>query len=164
MQSGSVGSPRPFLAISQAWRKRQCRHGANSTCSTRSAPNWRRQSIRRKTGPTTFRTPSMRPRCGRRTMSGDSPTRPSATKEKEEEQWELNTYVTCEVLSWKGVWNAEERRRRGNNDIGLSLYYDFPYYGRWVLCAARMLVDKNHVSLLELLEKIAEVRARYAKP
>jgi len=27
-----------------------------------------------------------------------------------------------------------------------------------------MLVDKNHVSLLELLEKIAEVRARYGKP
>jgi len=27
-----------------------------------------------------------------------------------------------------------------------------------------MLVDKNHVSLLELLEKIAEVKARYAKP
>jgi len=26
-----------------------------------------------------------------------------------------------------------------------------------------MLVDKNHVSLLELLERIAEVKARYGK-
>lgn len=88
---------------------------------------------------------------------------PARYEEKEEELWELNTYVTCEVLGWRGVWNAEERRRRGNNDLGLSLYYGFPYYGRWVWAAARMLVDKNHVSLTELLEKIAEVRARYDK-
>jgi hypothetical protein len=88
---------------------------------------------------------------------------PVRYEEKEEELWELNTYVTCEVLGWKGVWNAEERRRRGNNDLGLSLYYGFPYYGRWIWAAARMLVDKNHVSLTELLEKIAEVRARNAK-
>ena len=94
---------------------------------------------------------------------GGQPDAPVRYEEKEEEQWELDTYVTCEVLGWKGVWNAEERRRRGNNDIGLSLYYDFPYYGRWILCAAKMLVDKNHVSLLELLEKIAEVTARYGK-
>ena len=57
----------------------------------------------------------------------DAPVR---YEEKEEELWELNTYVTCEVLGWRGVWNAEERRRRGNNDLGLSLYYGFPYYGR----------------------------------
>jgi thiocyanate hydrolase subunit beta len=68
------------------------------------------------------------------------------------------------VLGWRGVWNAEERRRRGNNDLGLSLYYGFPYYGRWIWCAARMLIDKNHISLIELQEKIAEVRACYEKP
>jgi hypothetical protein len=90
----------------------------------------------------------------------DAPVR---YEEKEEEQWELNTYVTCEVLGWKEIWNAEERRRRGNNDLGLSLYYGFPYYGRWIWAAARMLVDKNHISLTELLEKVAEVRARYGK-
>jgi thiocyanate hydrolase subunit beta len=42
---------------------------------------------------------------------------PVVYEEKEEELWELNTYVTCEVLGWRGVWNAEERRRRGNNDL-----------------------------------------------
>ena len=57
---------------------------------------------------------------------GGQPDAPVRYEEKEEEQWELDTYVTCEVLGWKGVWNAEERRRRGNNDIGLSLYYDSP--------------------------------------
>ena len=40
-------------------------------------------------------------------------------------------------------------------------YYGLPYYGRWIWAAARTLVDKNHISLTELLEKIAEVRARY---
>ena len=85
---------------------------------------------------------------------------PARYEEKEEEFWELNTYVTCEVLAWRGVWNAEERRRRGNNDLGASLYSGFPYYGRWVWAAARMLVDKNHISLTELLEKVAEVKAR----
>ena len=94
------------------------------------------------------------------TMLAAKRTRPSATRRKEEEQWELDTYVTCEVLGWRGVWNSEERRRLGNNDLGQSLYYGFPYYGRWIWAAARMLVDKKHVSLTELLEKIAEVKAR----
>jgi hypothetical protein len=86
---------------------------------------------------------------------------PVQYEEKEEELWELNTYVTCEVLGWRGVWNSEERRRRGNNDLGASLYYGFPYYGRWVWSAARMLIDKNHISLTELLDKVAEVKARH---
>jgi thiocyanate hydrolase subunit beta len=36
-----------------------------------------------------------------------------------------------------------------------------PYYGRWIWAAARMLVDKKHISLNELLDKIAEVKARH---
>jgi hypothetical protein len=91
---------------------------------------------------------------------GGQPDVPVLYEEKEEELWELNTYVTCEVLGWRGVWNSEERRRRGNNDLGSSLYYGFPYYGRWIWAAARMLVDKNLISLTELLDKVAEVKAR----
>lgn len=94
---------------------------------------------------------------------GGQPDVPVIYEEKEEELWELNTYVTCEVLGWRGVWNAEERRRRGNNDLGQTLYYGFPYYGRWIWAAARTLVDKNLISLTELLEKVAEVKARHGK-
>jgi thiocyanate hydrolase subunit beta len=82
-------------------------------------------------------------------------------EEMEEEQLALNTYVTCEVLGWRGVWNAEERRRRADNDLGYTLYLGMLYYGRWIWSAAKMLVDKKHVSLNELLEKIAEVRSRH---
>jgi hypothetical protein len=91
---------------------------------------------------------------------GGEPDVPVRYEEKQEEQWELDTYVTCEVLAWRGVWNAEERRRRGNNDVGLSVYLGAPYYGRWILAAARMLVDTNKISLTELMDKIAEVKAR----
>jgi hypothetical protein len=84
-------------------------------------------------------------------------------EEKEEEQWELNTYVTCEVLAWRGFWTAEERRRRADNDLGYTMYLGFPYYGRWIWSAARMLVDKKHFSLAELMEKFAEVKSRYEK-
>ena len=92
---------------------------------------------------------------------GGQPDVPVYYEVKEEEQWELNTYVTCEVLGWKGVWSAEERRRRADNDLGHTLYLGIPYYGRWIWAAAKMLVDKKHISLNELLEKIAEVKSRY---
>jgi thiocyanate hydrolase subunit beta len=91
---------------------------------------------------------------------GGQPDVPVYYEEKEEEQWELNTYVTCEVLGWKGIWSAEERRRRADNDLGYTLYLGIPYYGRWIWAAAKMLVDKKHISLNELLEKIAEVKSR----
>ena len=88
---------------------------------------------------------------------------PVQYEEKEEEQWELNTYVTCEVLGWRGIWNSEERRRRADNDVGYTIYLGIPYYGRWIWAAARMLVDKKHFTLAELLEKIAEVKSRYER-
>ena len=60
---------------------------------------------------------------------GGEPDVPVDYEEKEEEQWELDTYVTCEVLGWRGVWTAEERRRRADNDLGYTLYLGVPYYG-----------------------------------
>lgn len=105
----------------------------------------------------------MRFRAGVKTphdVGGEIDT-PMFWEEKEEEEWEANTFATCECLSWRGVWNAEERRRRQNVDIGNSLYLAFPYYGRWLLTAARILVDKQYVTLTELTNKIDEVKKRY---
>lgn len=86
---------------------------------------------------------------------------PIGYEEKEEEQWELNTFATCECLAWRGVWNAEERRRRQNVDVGQTVYLGLPYYGRWLLTAARILVDKQFVTLTELVNKIDEVKKRH---
>ncbi len=92
---------------------------------------------------------------------GGEPDIPIQWEEKEEEQWELNTFATCECLAWRGVWNAEERRRRQNVDLGQTAYLGLPYYGRWLLTAARIMVDKQYVTLTELVNKIDEVRKRY---
>lgn len=93
---------------------------------------------------------------------GGEPDAPVTFEEKEEEQWELNAFVTCEVLGWRGIWTSEERRRLGNVDLGRMLYLGFPYYGRWVLAVARCLIDKRHITLGELIERADEVRARCA--
>jgi thiocyanate hydrolase subunit beta len=92
---------------------------------------------------------------------GGEPDVPIRFEEKEEEQWELNTFATCECLAWRGVWNAEERRRRQNVDVGQTQYLGLPYYGRWLLTAARILVDKQYVTLTELINKIDEVKKRH---
>ena len=86
---------------------------------------------------------------------------PIRYEEKEEEQWELNTFATCEVLAWRGVWTAEERRRRQNVDVGQTIYLGLPYYGRWLMSAALIMVDKQEVTLTELIDKIDEVKKRY---
>jgi thiocyanate hydrolase subunit beta len=86
---------------------------------------------------------------------------PIRWEEKEEEQWEANTFATCECLAWRGVWSAEERRRRHNVDLGQTQYLGLPYYGRWLLGAARILVDKQYVTLTELVNKIDEVKKRH---
>lgn len=92
---------------------------------------------------------------------GGEPDVPIRWEEKEEEMWELNTFATCECLAWRGVWNAEERRRRQNVDVGQTQYLGLPYYGRWLMTAARILVDKQYVTLTELVNKIDEVRKRH---
>jgi hypothetical protein len=94
---------------------------------------------------------------------GGDPAAPAEFLLKEEEQWELNTYVTCEVLGWRGIWTSEERRRIGNVDVGKTIYLGLPYYGRWILAAARVLVEKHHVTLGELIERVDEVRRRYSQ-
>ncbi len=86
---------------------------------------------------------------------------PIQWEEKEEEVWEHNTFITCEVLVWRGVWNAEERRRRQNCDVGQTQYLGLSYYGRWLLTAALILVDKQYITNSELSDKMVEVRKRY---
>lgn len=87
---------------------------------------------------------------------------PHPYENKEEEQWELMTYVLCEVLGMRGIWVSEERRRIGNVDIGRSAYLGVPYYSRWLWSVGRLLIEKKHISWSELTERLAEVQQRYA--
>ncbi|MGW4714779.1 hypothetical protein [Nocardia sp. NPDC004260] len=90
---------------------------------------------------------------------GGQPDTPVEYREKEEEAWEMSTYVTCECLGWRGVWNSEERRR-AENDLGATLYFGLPYYARWATVAAKTLVAKGLITPDELSDKLDEVRAR----
>ena len=90
---------------------------------------------------------------------GGQPDVPVPYLDKEELDWELRTYVTCEVLAWRGVWTSEWRRR-AENDLGETLYFGLPYYARWITVAAKTLVDRRLISVTELRDKIDEVRAR----
>jgi hypothetical protein len=90
---------------------------------------------------------------------GGQPDLPVPFLEKVEEDWEMNTYVTCECLGWRGVWNSEERRR-AENDLGATLYFGLPYYARWATVAAKTLINKGLITPDELSAKLDEVRAR----
>lgn len=93
---------------------------------------------------------------------GGEPDAPMTYQNKQYENWEELTYVMCEVLAWRGIWLSEERRRIGNVDVGRAEYLGLPYYGRWLLAVARVLVEKHHISLGELSERMADVKDRYA--
>ncbi|WP_083908745.1 SH3-like domain-containing protein [Thioalkalivibrio thiocyanodenitrificans] len=86
---------------------------------------------------------------------------PISLEERKSEPWELGTYAICECLTWRGVWTNVEKLRRGA-DLG-DKYLAVPYSGRWLLAAMRALVDKQHITLTELTEKIEEVKKRHAQ-
>ena len=76
-----------------------------------------------------------------------------------------STYVMCEVV-WlaRGIWLSEERRRIGNvdpgsHDLSRTAVLRAMAAGRRV----RILVEKHHIGLTELSERMAEVKARYAR-
>lgn len=81
---------------------------------------------------------------------------------KEEEQWEMMTYVLCEVLGWTGIWVSEERRRIADVDVGLAIYLGLPYYARWLWAVGKTLIEKQYVTWGELTDRLAEVQGRYA--
>lgn len=87
---------------------------------------------------------------------------PHLCENKEEEQWELMTYVLCEALGWGGIWVSEERRRIGNVDVGRAIYLGLPYYSRWLWSVGRVLIEKKHITWAELTERLIEVQQRYA--
>ena len=87
---------------------------------------------------------------------------PEIFANKEEEQWELMTYVLCELLGWGGIWVSEERRRIANVDVGLPIYLGLPYYSRWLWSIGKLLMEKNYITWEELTNRLMEVKDRYS--
>ncbi|ORV49250.1 nitrile hydratase [Mycolicibacter engbaekii] len=93
---------------------------------------------------------------------GGEPAAPGVFENKEEERWELMTYVLCETLGWRGIWVSEERRRIGNVDVGRAVYLGLPYYARWLWAVGRVLIEKKHITSGELTQRLAQVYDRFA--
>jgi hypothetical protein len=88
---------------------------------------------------------------------GGQPDGPLDKTLHDPELWERSTHCTAECLAWRGVWVSEERRRR-ENDLGETIYLGTPYYARWLLATAKMLMDRGLITPDELLAKITELR------
>lgn len=81
-------------------------------------------------------------------------------QDRDQEKWGKSTFVTCECLAWRGVWNNVEKHRR-HQELGDTQYLGLPYYGRWLLSATKAMLDKDQVTLAELSSKIQEVKKRH---
>ena len=76
--------------------------------------------------------------------------------------WESSMQATCECLSWRGLWSNKDRRH-AEDELGESLYANFPHYTRQTLVAAHTLLDKGIISQDELSSKMKEVRERFER-
>jgi hypothetical protein len=79
--------------------------------------------------------------------------------ERSRSPWESSMQATCECLSWRGVLDNLERRK-AEDDLGSSLYQQFPVYTHPALVAAHALLDRGLIGEDELSRKMREVRSR----
>ncbi len=76
--------------------------------------------------------------------------------------WESRMHSTCECLSWRGSWSNEDSRP-AEDELGKTIYAEFPHYARQALVAAHTLLDKGLITQDELESKMKEVRERLEK-
>lgn len=74
--------------------------------------------------------------------------------------WEENLKATCECLSSCGSLDNLERRH-AEDDLGETVYADFPVHTRSVLVVAHSLMERGEISDDELRAKMKEVRTRF---
>ncbi|GAB2662544.1 ScnB [Prescottella soli] len=73
--------------------------------------------------------------------------------------WESAMQATCECLSWRGSWDNLERRHT-EDELGETIYREFPVHSRSAITAAHTFLDRGIVTQDELRAKMEQVRAR----
>ncbi len=76
--------------------------------------------------------------------------------------WERNQQATCECLSWRGALDNLERRH-AEDDLGTTVYGEFPVHARSVVVTAHKLIDAGAISEDELQARIMAVRSRFER-
>jgi hypothetical protein len=74
--------------------------------------------------------------------------------------WEANAQATCDSLSLRGTLDSVERRR-AEDELGATLYAEFPVRARPAVVTAHALLELGLLSEPELETKMNEVRARF---
>lgn len=95
------------------------------------------------------------PVSGRHEMAPPSPDRKPAP-------WESAMQATCECLSWRGALD-NLARRHAEDELGETVYAEFPAHTRSALVTAQSLLDGGVITAAELRVKMREVRARLEK-
>lgn len=73
--------------------------------------------------------------------------------------WESAMQATCECLSWRGSLD-NLTRRHAEDDLGETVYGEFPTHTRSALVTAHLLIDNGVFTEDELRSKMEEVRRR----
>lgn len=73
--------------------------------------------------------------------------------------WEASMQATCECLSWRGALDNLDRRN-AEDDLGETLYAEFPSHTRSALVVAHSLMDRGVIDPGELEARMNAVRAR----
>ena len=95
--------------------------------------------------------------------SDEQPSRTPPDPDRVPEPWESGMQATCECLSWRGSLDNLERRR-AEDELGESVYADFPVHSRSAVVVAHLLIDKGIFDPDELRTKMSEVRTRLETP
>jgi hypothetical protein len=81
--------------------------------------------------------------------------------DRKPDPWEGSMQATCECLSWRGALDNLDRRR-AEDELGETVYGDFPVHARSAVVTAHVLLDKGIITEAELEAKMAQVRERLA--
>jgi hypothetical protein len=76
--------------------------------------------------------------------------------------WEANAHATCDCLSLRGTLDSVARRR-AEDELGATIYAEFPVWARPVVVTGHALLELGEISERELEAKIKEVRTRLRK-
>lgn len=70
--------------------------------------------------------------------------------------------ATCECLSWRGALDNLERRE-AEDELGETIYLDFPVRARSAVVTAHALLDLGIIDQEELRSKMEAVRERFER-
>ena len=74
--------------------------------------------------------------------------------------WEKKVDAILRLLSAKGLITVDELRR-GIEEIGPGAYDEMTYYERWITSITNILIEKGHIGVGELGERIEQVQTQH---